>query len=286
MMCERPFFKMPSPAELKRGATPIPVPCPCGWCLSCRINKSREMKHRILMESLATEKSCFLTLTYDDKHLPEGDNLDKVHLQKYWKRLRKKVWPDTFRYFASGEYGDISGRPHYHAAVFGLGMERSEEMGAAWGMGHHLVGDITADSASYIAGYCIKKLTRSDDPRLNGKRPEFTSASNRHGGIGLPGVKRLAQKLKETRGFQKRPLTEIAYGRQKMPLGRYLTDKFAKEMEVEKELKFLKDEHFNEMVCDALREGGLYPDNIVNQKAQKRRQQRKKHNIYKKRRYL
>ena len=110
---------------------------PCGKCIGCRLDYSRSWADRMMFELQHTGKGIFLTLTYNDKHIPYGmlDNdtdmplsysLDKTDLQKFFKRLRKK-FPDTeIRYFACGEYGRSKGstyRPHYHAIIFGLSLD-------------------------------------------------------------------------------------------------------------------------------------------------------------------
>ena len=107
-----------------------------------------------------------------------NDNADmilyKEDLQNYMKRLRRYNDGKRVRYFAVGEYGTESGRPHYHLCLFGLGIEDQEIIEKSWtvrgnkqGIVH--IGEITSESARYIAGYTIKKLTRPNDERLMGK---------------------------------------------------------------------------------------------------------------------
>ena len=106
-----------------------------------------------------------LNLTYDDAHLPEHGQLYKDDLQRFFKRLRKAGF--KFKYVASGEYGDISRRPHFHIALFGcdFGHDRtifgrssngertyvSNAVAQCWKYGHHLIGSLTFESAAYIA---------------------------------------------------------------------------------------------------------------------------------------
>lgn len=105
----------------------------CGHCLGCRIDKSREWANRCIMELQDHKDAYFLTLTYDEEHVPltsfkdpetgvdhPTKTLVKKDLQGFIKRLRKRVEPDRIRYFACGEYGSKTQRPHYHAIVFGL----------------------------------------------------------------------------------------------------------------------------------------------------------------------
>ena len=92
----------------------------CGQCIPCRIGKRRLWTHRILLESFTHDYNSFVTLTYDESHLPEDGGLNHGHVQKFLKLLRKKVAPAKVRYFVVGEYGEKSGRPHYHLALFGF----------------------------------------------------------------------------------------------------------------------------------------------------------------------
>jgi len=90
----------------------------CGQCIHCRANRRREWVLRILLELEKHEFNTFLTLTYDDVHLPGDQSLQPKHLTDFFKRLRKKVeYP--IRYYAVGEYGEETERPHYHIALFG-----------------------------------------------------------------------------------------------------------------------------------------------------------------------
>jgi hypothetical protein len=112
-----------------------------------------------------------LNLTYDDEHLPEHGQLWKEDLQRFFKRLRKAGF--KFKYVASGEYGDVSRRPHFHIALFGVdfhhdripfgrsGNDRtytSSSVSSVWPHGNHLIGALNFESAAYIARYILKKL--------------------------------------------------------------------------------------------------------------------------------
>ncbi|UOF82845.1 replication associated protein [Microviridae sp.] len=121
--------------------------------------------------------SCMLNLTYDDDHLPKHGQLCKDHLQRFFKRMRKAGF--KFRYVASGEYGDVSRRPHFHLALFGVdfhadrlpfgrsGGDRtytSVRVSKLWvdrngvSLGNHLIGALNFESAAYIARYILKKI--------------------------------------------------------------------------------------------------------------------------------
>ncbi len=119
------------------------------------------------------ENNVFLTLTYDDQHLPRFGSLKKQDFQLFMKRLRKQVAPDKVRFFHSGEYGTDTMRPHYHALLFGFDFAdkiqwsvrgkypvyRSAMLERLWTLGHSELGAVSFDSAAYVAKYCIKKLT-------------------------------------------------------------------------------------------------------------------------------
>ncbi len=120
----------------------------------------------------------FVTLTYDDEHLPPWASLRVADFQKFMKRLRRRV-SERVRFFHCGEYGDRFLRPHYHALLFGLGFPdayRIEDsfgghpqwmsplLCEVWPLGRATVGEVNFESAAYVARYCVKKM--------NGKRAE------------------------------------------------------------------------------------------------------------------
>lgn len=168
---------------------------PCGRCMPCRINKKRMWTGRILLENKESRNSStFLTLTYDDEHLPKDKSLQPKDLIDYINRLRHSSL-GGFRYFAVGEYGDKTARPHYHMAIFNAPAHIwAERMDKAWKKGYTKAGDIEPGSAAYIAGYCTKKMTTKDDPRLEGRYPEFSRMSKKPP-LGAAGVRRIADIL-------------------------------------------------------------------------------------------
>ena len=93
---------------------------PCGKCVNCKLNYAKMWSIRIMHELKDWDSACFLTLTYDEEHLPKDGSLDKQDLQKFFKRLRFNLGGRKIKYFACGEYGEQYGRPHYHIIVFGL----------------------------------------------------------------------------------------------------------------------------------------------------------------------
>mgnify|MGYP000412242434 CR=1 FL=1 len=128
---------------------------------------------RCMHEASLHDDNVFLTLTYDNEHLPPLASLRKRDFQLFMKRLRKKISPKKLRFFHSGEYGEETMRPHYHALLFGYDFPdkyqwstrgdnpvyRSPLLESLWTLGNSELGSVTFQSASYVAQYCIKKLT-------------------------------------------------------------------------------------------------------------------------------
>ena len=200
----------------------------CGQCMPCRISRRRLWTHRMLLETLKHDSNSFATLTYADDFVPLNGSLNPRHVQLWLKRFRKEISPVSLRFFLVGEYGDVSQRPHYHAALFGVGPELQDLVAKTWQMGHVMLGDLTVQSARYIAGYVTKKMTRWDDPRLNGRHPEFSRMSLRPG-IGASAVPDIALTLLDTdQGRQHLARlsdvpTSLKHGSSDMPLGRLLS---------------------------------------------------------------
>lgn len=141
------------------------------------------------------EKNCFLTITYDDDHLPPGASLQVAHWQQFAKALRRT---HPFRYFHCGEYGELNGRPHYHAAIFGQDfLDQAEAFSTTkegnklytspviskyWTSGIHAIGSLTWESGAYVAGYILKKVTGERAERhYQGRKPEYSTMSRRPG---------------------------------------------------------------------------------------------------------
>lgn len=158
---------------MERGDIVQTLELPCGNCIGCRLERSRQWSVRIMHEASLHECNYFLTLTYDDDHLPADLSLNYKHVQDFLKRYRKQISPTKIRYFFAGEYGDLRLRPHYHACIFGhvpddlvLFSERGESklytssfLSQLWFHGFSSVGILTADSAAYVARYVVKKIS-------------------------------------------------------------------------------------------------------------------------------
>lgn len=168
---------------------------PCGKCLGCRLDYARQWSVRCVHEASLHERNCFLTLTYDETHVPYS--LVPEHWSNFMKRLRFKYFgsaKSNVRYFMCGEYGAKLSRPHYHACIFNFDFDDkaffknnkhgdrlfiSDSLQSLWGHGYCWIGDVTQRSAGYVARYTAKKLRGDNDSFYQGRVPEFSFASRR-----------------------------------------------------------------------------------------------------------
>lgn len=154
---------------------------PCGQCMACRVQRTMEWSLRIMEETDYHDFNTFVTLTYDDAHLPADQSLHKDDCQLFFKRLRSFLPADLrIKYYLCGEYGEQFGRPHYHAIIFGLSAN-DPAIERSWTSGFVKAGTVTYDSAKYVAGYIQKKLTGKRSAEYGDKVAPFSLMSK---GIG------------------------------------------------------------------------------------------------------
>lgn len=171
---------------------------PCGHCASCRLAKMKEWSVRCELESNLYDRNCFVTLTYDQEHCPKY--LCRKDLTQFIKALRNKGF--QFRYFACGEYGTKTGRPHFHIVLFnflpcdlepyaksqsGDMMMKSRLIDECWKKGISTIQSFDAGFAAYVAGYVAKKELQDLPDDFKGHEP-FLAMSNRPG-IGYGSMK-------------------------------------------------------------------------------------------------
>lgn len=180
---------------------------PCGQCLECRLEYARQWAIRCVHEAKMYEKNCFITLTYSDENL-KSPKLQYIDFQLFAKRLRDHIFQDFLKkfgklnwsilskqqkkehyekiqigIFVTGEYGEKTKRPHWHAIVFNwspadLRSRRTTDLGdevfssrtldSLWGKNNSEtrpceIGDVTFRSAGYVARYAAKKLVHGVD---------------------------------------------------------------------------------------------------------------------------
>lgn len=207
---------------------------PCGQCDDCRRDQAHEWSNRLVLESLSQgqDRSWFVTLTYDDDHIPMDFCCDRENgsvglkgvlrmedVSAWLKRLRSKLEQPGIRFYAAGEYGDTTRRPHYHVILFSdlpdvrtvrpvdgeryvalpRGTMFSQIIEDTWKLGGTSVSPANLYTMSYVAGYVTKKLTgkfesdyqqlvqllRLVHPELH-EQPRERALMSRRPGIGVP----------------------------------------------------------------------------------------------------
>lgn len=180
------------------------VVVPCGQCIGCRLDKSRTWANRMMMELEYHDIAYFLTLTYNDDNVPlvyyqtdddgvvdtayKAGTLVPKHLQDFIKRLRDQQSYHHNRrimYYACGEYGSETHRPHYHLTVYDVFFDDLEPLGKSkdgfqyyvsptlerlWPYGYSMICNVTWETCAYIARYVTKKQY--------GKNAEFYDTFN------------------------------------------------------------------------------------------------------------
>ena len=152
------------------------ISLPCGQCIHCRLEKSRQWAMRLLHESTLYQNNCFITLTYSDENLPLNGSIDPSHPVLFMKRLREKYGPNI-RSYGCAEYGEKLQRPHYHLCLFNHDFHdkkpfnqkhwgnndhrlyNSNSLESLWNLGHSSVGAFSFETAAYVARYVTKKIT-------------------------------------------------------------------------------------------------------------------------------
>lgn len=178
---------------------------PCGQCIGCRLERSRQWAVRCCHEASLHDENCFITLTYAPEFLPKDGSLDLRHFQLFMKKLRFE-YGSGIRFFHCGEYGENFGRPHYHAILFNFNFPdreliteekgyrefESKALSRLWGMGICHLGEFSFESAAYVARYCTKKVNgrMAEDHysyvdlrtgELIRRKPEYCTMSRRPG---------------------------------------------------------------------------------------------------------
>lgn len=224
MKCKNPYIN-------KSG-----VPCPCGKCICCLINRLRTWQHRLILERSTHDEACFVTITYNEANTPKDGCVSVSESQRFLKRLRKAISPGRIRFYGVGEYGDQSLRPHYHYAIFGLGCltdgqcnDRKKlilqanhhdpdntsdcrrlyahrlcrnclRIESAWTKGFVDIGTLSTGRCGYIGGYILKKIVKEKEKIESlGLSPEFSHQS-RNPPIGAPAMEEIIKHMKKPYG--------------------------------------------------------------------------------------
>lgn len=164
------------------------MPVPCGKCPECLSKRSNGWIFRLLEQDKVSENSLFCTFTYENKYFTRESGrltekgfmtLVKRDFQLFMKRLRKSTTNGKIiKYYAVGEYGSSTFRPHYHAIIFNSSRGDIEK---AWGLGNVHCDVVNGNTVAYTTKYMHKgrliPLHSNDD-----RTPEFQLFSK---GLGL-----------------------------------------------------------------------------------------------------
>ena len=195
-------------ANPKDGCTDLPVDIPCGRCVFCRLKTAFGKTVRITHEAQCWDVASFLTLTYSPENLrysikgvPTLTRGQKSDMTLFLKRLRKYLDKLKVKYFQCAEYGETTFRPHHHVILYGFDFShnrepisntlfRSPDLDNLWRLGACAIGNVSWDSAAYVASYCVKKLTGPDAQATYDEAailPPYMTSSL---GLGLPWIQR------------------------------------------------------------------------------------------------
>jgi hypothetical protein len=252
------------------------ITIPCGKCMACLSKKRSQWSFRLTQELKASYSAYFVTLTYDNDHIPKNNSLCKSDCQLFLKRLRHRVdtWYITneinkyelkskIRYFLVGEYGSNTARPHYHVILFNLPL---------WALSKHMIedswskdgvmigqihiGSVTPASINYTAKYCINEIVSAND-----KENTFTLMSRRPG-IGVNYVERLGDYHRQNKIFY-----GVADHGKKVSLPRYLRDKIFNDYEIRKnaiEVEKRRDKEIYKGGVDEINHKKQYENKVKN----------------------
>lgn len=245
---------------------------PCGKCQGCARKRRNSWVGRMVMEQTQHKECAFVTLTYDEANLPlvhqeENDvwipTLVKSHVQRWIRSVRKKAtrYDRELRYFAAGEYGDKSGRPHYHLIVFGTGPFWNQIYAESWNKGFVSSYEATPASMAYVAKYCLKG---GKDPELdlpvhgewNAETPRITTPpfrlTSRRPAIGTTYAPIIAMQLARDTGHglsydpaHNGPVNQIRFQGKKYPLDRLMKDHLGEQLSLRGVNHFMLDAMLN-----------------------------------------
>ncbi|MDD6223553.1 MAG: hypothetical protein PUB18_00945 [bacterium] len=192
------------------------IEIPCGKCIGCRLDYSKEWATRCMLEAKQYKHNAFITLTYDNENIKLNKGINREtgeielvgnlvpnDLTNFMKKLRRH-WEYNYgekniRFYACGEYGSNTFRPHYHIICFNIDIPdlkyfftnksgdktyTSEIIEKIWGKGIVSIGEVTWNSAAYTARYVMKKIkgkNAKEQYEEMGILPEFVRMSRKPG---------------------------------------------------------------------------------------------------------
>lgn len=160
----------------------------CGQCIGCRLDHSLTWASRSMHQAKCHTENSFITLTFNDESMPSHRSVELRPIQLFFKKLRKSIAPKKIKILWCGEYSpkktkpvgpfnpdEYLGegqRPHYHAIIFNHAFSdqilwtvrndnnvyTSDILTGLWGQGYCTTGEVTYESAAYVARYSLKKI--------------------------------------------------------------------------------------------------------------------------------
>lgn len=152
---------------------------PCGKCILCLKRRQNNWSFRLMQEMKISSSAFFVTLTYEQVPTSFNGNptLNKRDFQLFMKRLRKNSGYGKLKYYACGEYGDHSGRPHYHAIIYNATASTfPQDLQNAWGLGHTHIGECDLPTVRYTCKYIMKGKWQPIG-ELDDREPQFSLQS-------------------------------------------------------------------------------------------------------------
>jgi len=217
---------------------------PCGKCPFCLATKRSDWALRLHYEGRCHLTKKFVTLTYADCHLHFKNGtaqLDKRDVQLWLKRVRRTG--AKVRYFAVGEYGSKTYRPHYHVLLFG---ECSDDViRDSWPLGHVHIGTVTGDSIAYTMKYIDKPNFKRSHGR-DDREPEFPLMSK-----GL-GADYLSSDVVSYHKADISRLYAVKDGGHRIALPRYYRQKIYSEDEQKQQVRLIQRVVIDEDAADRL----------------------------------
>lgn len=273
------------------------VQVPCGFCTECLNQKAKSTTFRIMKEVQEHDSNWFVTLTYDDEHVPSNFSLVEDEISKFNKKLKvylkRAGLKSDFRFYGVGEYGGTTARPHYHIIYFGLELNdlklyNKNEFGqllynspfleSVWSKGFVVIGEVDIASAAYVARYTEKKqlLTKEEKKKFVdlGLVPEY-SRQSMNPGIGANYLKNIVVSIHNQCYNENIKGTSFSFPKYYMDKVKKLLEYSPEALAIEARADLMLDNRVSNVI---LAYGDKYPDMIKFEEREKKKNKRKRGN--------
>lgn len=166
-MCVTPWRVYAKDEPFLNGSKSMVIPC--GRCPECIKKRQNAWVVRFKLEQqywrkvFAGSQTYFITLTYDDKHLPETRDMAIKNWQACLKSLYRNL-NHRPRYYCVSENGSVHGRLHFHCLLFGMPVVdmdvfRKKTLAKAWPYGFNTCTYATGKTLWYVSKYVTKDIS-------------------------------------------------------------------------------------------------------------------------------